>query len=59
MKNNFSAAIDGTSKYGNVSDLVDALSLLIQANPLLPTSDGRVIDVTAFNISVNCIDGEE
>lgn len=60
MKNR-KVQIDSASEFGDVFDLEDALSLLFANNPLLPTSDGRVIDFSCFNVLVSeeCTDQDE
>lgn len=44
--------IDSASEFGDVLDVEDALSLLFANNPLLPTSSGKVIDLSCFNVQV-------
>ena len=44
--------IDSASEFGDVYDVEDALSLLFANNLLLPTSCGKVIDFSCFNVQV-------
>lgn len=45
--------IDSASEFGDMYEIEDALMLLFQNNPLLPTSTGTIVDFTCFNIQVD------
>ena len=53
--------IDSASEFGDVFDVEDALSLLFASHPLLPTSCGKVIDFSCFNVRVceECTDQDK